>query len=420
MRLPPRWVVAVSFAVAAAILGDSLLYAVLPTHWAAAGLESVALVGVLLSANRFVRLASNPVAGWVMARYGQRGPFLLAVFAAAATTAAYALGLGFAVLLLARALWGVCWSFLRLGGFLAALESSGDIHRGYYLGFFNGVTRFGSFVAVLFGGLLTDLFGFQATVLLFAAVSAAAGLFLLRERPPDAGSHRPVLRDTPQQASADSMATASAAGLVVRTFSLRLWAVYGLVFLHGLAVSGLATATLGLWLLTLYGPTLQVATIALGVATLTGFLLSARFLADFLWGPLAGHLSDRHGRFRFTLVAGAIEVAALVGLAAGGPLATTTLAAVGLFLAATALQAALDATAGDLAPPAERPRVMSWYATALDLGAAVGPLAGYALAPLAGLATLYRGAAGLLLVAGLVYWVALRVPARPAPAQSPR
>ncbi len=96
MRMPPRWVVVVSLAVAATLPGDSLLYAVLPIVWAELGLE-LWMVGVLLSANRFVRLVTNPIAGWVVERTGVRVPFVLAVFASTATTATYGLGSGLGV-----------------------------------------------------------------------------------------------------------------------------------------------------------------------------------------------------------------------------------------------------------------------------------------------------------------------------------
>ena len=409
MCLPPRWVIAVSSAVAAAILGDSLLYAVLPIVWPGLGLQAE-MVGVLLSANRFVRLASNPFAGWVVGRTGARGPFLAAVFVAAATTAAYALGLGFWVLLAARALWGACWSFLRLGGYLAALDASSSSNRGYYLGFFNGVTRFGSFVAVLAGGFLTDLVGFETTVYLFTALTLVGGLAVLRERPPHPARSATGVAAGPESAieGSDPALAGGPTKDADRATRYRIGTVYLAVFLHGLAVSGLVTATLGLWLRTLYGPTVTVFFVSAGVATLTGTLLSARFLADFLWGPVSGHLSDRHGRLRLTLLAGGIEALALLGLAQADELGWTILAAVGLFLAATALQSALDATAGELAPPDSRARVMSWYATCLDLGAATGPLIGYLIGAGLGLDAMYRSTALLLILTGLVYAAVFR------------
>lgn len=384
---------------AAAILGDSLLYAVLPVVWGDLGL-TVGLVGVLLSANRFVRLLSNPVAGWVVERAGVRGPFVVAVFVSALTTALYASGLGFAVLFIARCAWGVCWSFLRLGGYLAALDAANDGNRGYYLGFFNGVVRFGSFVAVLTGGLLTDVFGFEATVLLFAVLSLLGGFAVLRERPPPAVRNKAVVHPTGKRGDEP---VARERAEVDRAARARLRVVYATVFLHGFAISGLATATLGLWLLRSYGEETTVFAVTVGVATLTGVLLSSRFLGDFLWGPVAGHLADHYGRVRVTLLAGTIQVAALVALALRFGLLWTSASAVILFLAATALQVSLDATAGGLAPPANRSRTMSWYATWLDLGAATGPLVGYLVGVGVGLDWMYVLAAGLLLAAGLVY-----------------
>ena len=396
IHLPPRWVVAVSVAVAAAILGDSLLYAVLPTQWPHLGLD-VGMVGVLLGVNRLVRLASNPLAGWAVRRWGVKGPFLAALFAASATTAAYASSLGFLVLLTARLLWGVCWSFLRLGGYLAALDASNDGSRGYYLGFFNGVSRFGSFVAVLAGGILTDLMGFRATVFLFTGLTLAGGLGVVRERPARQAGNRPRAEEV--------VPSAAVVPLEGPEGTARIWAVYAAVFVHGMAVSGLVTASLGLWLLTLYGSTTQVFFLTLGVAPITGSLLSARFLADFLWGPFAGHLSDRYGRASLALVVMAGEAAALLGLAADGGLCWTVASALGLFLAATTLQVTLDATAGGLAPPARRALTMSWYATCLDLGAAIGPLVGYLVGVGVGLEWMYRGVAGLLVLVGLLYAV---------------
>jgi len=395
-RLPPRWVVAVSLAVAASILGDSLLYAVLPVVWDDLGL-AVASVGILLSVNRWVRLVSNSIAGWVVTRTGVRGPFVASLFVAALTTAAYASGLGFIVLLIARAVWGVCWSFLRLGGYLAALEAARDGNRGYYLGFFNGVVRFGSFVAVLTGGLLTDLLGFETTVFIFTAISIVGAVAVLRERPPSPQRPSQVTVRIPSDQPATDRES------MPRIARLRFRVVSVAVFLHGVAISGLVTATLGLWLLRSYGETTPVLGIALGVATVTGVLLSARFLGDFLWGPVVGHLSDRWGPVRVTLVAGAVEVATLAMLALPVSLAWTAVTAVTLFLASTALQVSLDATVGGLAPEGQRARLLGWYSTWLDLGAATGPLLGYAIAGGAQLQWLYLAVAVSLAVVGVVY-----------------
>jgi MFS family permease len=391
MRIPPRWVVVVSLAVAGTLPGDSLLYAVLPIVWSELGLE-LWMVGVLLSANRLVRLVTNPIAGWCVERTGMRGPFLVAVFASVGTTAAYGLGSGFALLLLARVLWGVCWSFLRLGGFLAALGSADATNRGYYLGFYGGVARVGTLFAVLLGGLLTDHLGFRETALAFAAITLAAGLLMLRERPPSAARVPPRAATDDESGGAPLLDTA-------RERSQR-WAVYAAIFVIQASASGLVVATLGLWLAERFGDEVRLGTLVLGIATLNGMLLAARFFIDASWAPFAGHLSDRHGRRGLLLVSGLTTAVGLLGLTAVTSLIGTAAVALLFFVGSTALRVSIDASAGDLAPAPIRSRVMSWYASWTDLGAAVGPFVAYPLAEAVGLAWVYRAGAVCLLLAG--------------------
>ena len=73
-------------------------------------------------------------------------------------------------------------------------------------GFFNGVARFGSFVAALIGGFLTDLIGFETTVYAFAGVTLLGGLAVLRERPPASRETSRVLTRMPSAAPSDAPA----------------------------------------------------------------------------------------------------------------------------------------------------------------------------------------------------------------------
>lgn len=68
------------------LLGDASLYAVLPTHTVDAGV-SVASVGVLLSANRLVRLILNGPAGMAYDRWRRRRLFVPALLIGACSTA---------------------------------------------------------------------------------------------------------------------------------------------------------------------------------------------------------------------------------------------------------------------------------------------------------------------------------------------
>lgn len=412
----PRPVALVSIAVALSLLGDSLLYAVLPSQAEAIGVP-IGLVGVLLSANRFIRLLSNTWAGSVCARLGYGRPFTAALLLGATTTAVYGLAYGFWVMFIARVLWGVSWSFLRVGGLGTVLEHATRRDRGLLMGFFLGISRLGSLVAVALGGLLTDSLGYRPTLLLFAAFSATAAAI---SAPPGGRSTPPLKGDdgqpTSQQLGDDPTPSVPKwEEATVPSTRHRLWSVYACGYAHGFVMSGVITATLGLLLKTLYGSAIAVGSLSIGIATVTGLLLSSRWLIDFGLGPYLGHLSDRLGRHRVILAAFLVGTLALVVFASVSKLLALSLATIAIFAAGTALGAALDASLGDLALPGQQARIIGRYTTFHDLGSACGPLLGYAFGVWFGLGVMYGLGLGVFLAAASVYgWTFLREPGTPS------
>ena len=112
LQRPGVTVLVVSTATGISLLGDQVLYAVLPVYFKTLGLSAVQ-VGVLLSANRWIRLLTNHVAHRVMAHVDARLLFAGAMSVGVLTTCAYTVTQYFVVLLLARIVWGLCWSFIR-------------------------------------------------------------------------------------------------------------------------------------------------------------------------------------------------------------------------------------------------------------------------------------------------------------------
>jgi MFS family permease len=402
-QMVPRPVALVSAAVALSLLGDSLLYAVLPSQAEAIGVP-IGLVGVLLSVNRFIRLLSNTWAGSVCARLGYARPFTAALLLGAATTAVYGLAYGFWVVFVARVLWGVSWSFLRVGGLGTVLEHATAQDRGLLMGFFLGISRLGSLVAVALGGLLTDAIGYRPTLLVFAALSAMAAAISA----PTGGRTPPQLKEaaasrTDQRLVNDPPILPPRGKVAEVNIRHRLWAVYACGYAHGFVMSGVITATLGLLLKTLYGSAITVGGLSIGIATTTGLLLSSRWLIDFGLGPYLGHLSDRLGRQRVILAAFCTGTIALTVFTSVGALLPLTLATVAIFAAGTALSAALDASLGDLARPGQQARVIGRYTTFHDLGSACGPLLGYAFGVWFGLGLMYGLGLGVFLTAAGFY-----------------
>ncbi len=128
-------------------------------------------------------------------------------------------------------------------------------------------------------------------------------------------------------------------------------------------------------------PILAVYAERFGASGLTvGLLFAAFSAAQFVCAPLLGRLSDRVGRKP-------VIVISLLGTAAGsfvcGAAGTLWLLFVGRILdgASGASLSVAQAAVGDMAPPAERPRLMGLLGAAFGVGFVIGPAIG-------GLATL--------------------------------
>ena len=126
------------------------------------------------------------------------------------------------------------------------------------------------------------------------------------------------------------------------------------------------------------------------VASLTGLLLAARRLANMMMTPVAGHLLDRLDDRRVVAAAGVSSLLAGFLVLMGGR--GVSLVVVGVVLIALGegfSQPALVVWTGDGAPVHVRGVVMGGLSTAADLGAALGPLVGYALLETGGLRSAY-------------------------------
>ncbi|MCH8817073.1 MAG: MFS transporter, partial [Chloroflexi bacterium] len=113
----------VSLATSSSLLGDQMLYAVLPTIYADLGLQPYH-VGILLSANRVVRLVTNHLAERSSRRWSLAWLLAVALTIGAFLNLAYGTVTWFPGLLAARVLWGVCWSFIRQIGLMTVVDAA--------------------------------------------------------------------------------------------------------------------------------------------------------------------------------------------------------------------------------------------------------------------------------------------------------
>lgn len=396
-----RVLLPLGFATAMALTGDALLYAVLPSHVALAGI-SLGSVGILLGVNRFVRIFLNSPAGVLYDRVGHRSPFLIAMGLGTVSTAAYALSTGFWPLLAARLVWGLAWALLLVGGYSVILDITTPADRGQVTGIYHALILIGGSLGMLLGGFLTDLMGYRPTLLLFTGLTGLGALVVFLFLPETASPHRGAgSHDPPARVGLWPTRVSPAA---LRNLDRRLLTMKIITFARHFADVGVLMATLGFFLKERFGDPAQLWGVSLGIASLTGMVMAARFVLILGAAPLAGSLSDRLGNRRRVVQGGLLGEALGFLVLAWGWSGTTI--AVGFLLAALAsgvVLSPLTAWAGDLAPAERKGLAMGGFITAGDIGAASGPVLGYGLAARWGLEMVYLLCALLLLsAAGLL------------------
>ena len=385
-------VIIVSIVTALCLLGDSMLYIVLPIYYKEAGLTSLWEVGVLLSVNRFVRLPLNPLIGWLYKTITLRAGLIAAVVLGALTTIGYGVWHGFWAWLLLRCMWGLAWSLLRMGGFFTVINYSGSSNRGHLMGIYNGLYRLGSLFGMLLGGFLAPLIGLPYVALLFG-IASLIGLpfitaYISREKAIETASQSPHKK------------------IQVRHLSKPVIKVV----VSGLCISmlfqGLLTSTLSFVIDSHYSQTIFLWGLAIGATTLSGSLLAARWTWEPFLASRFGRWSDGpRGRVPLLIISLFCAAIGFTLIPLQLPLFLWIFVILLVLVSATSLTTLIDALASDVAKHSSAVTVMTTHSVALDLGAALGPTIGYWFIELKhGVLITYLGGALLfLLISGWWY-----------------
>jgi len=414
-RLVPLRIVLITAIVAAVIMGDSMLYNVLPAQTAAFGI-SVASVGILLSANRIVRLISNSVAPFIIQRFGIYIPLYICVVVSIGTTITYGSTDIFLVLLISRLMWGICYSIFRLVGFITVLENSYDDIRGRCMGVLDGGGRSGGVIGVLFGGLLFDLYG-RGTSFFVIGMLGALGLplvYLLSRTVSNLETMEGTQSQEPMRSNETnnelygleqrSWHVKFVEILIAYTPELNKWDQFKILvcnttyFTYHMVMNGVLVSTIGLFMFQRLGEGWLFIGIFFGIATVNGMILGLRWISG-LSAPFLGYIGDKVGREKILIVSTPLCIISLLLLALPIPTWISIIWLPLAFLATIAASTSLDAMVGGLAPVNRRANVMSRYATWQDLGSAIGPIVAFSILTFTSLSTIYFLGASLLSVA---------------------
>ena len=352
MEQPSKPIFYIATATSLVVIGDTLLYTILPSYYSRMGLAPYQ-VGLLLSVNRWVRLTTNHLSVYSYRRYPSELWLLGSFFFGAVVSAIYGTVNVFIVLLAARILWGLCYSFIRQAGIMTAVNAGDPIHLGKRMGFYRGVSSLWQGLGVFLGGLSHDAFGFSITLV-------AISIFSLSAIPLGDLSQKGLKQVSPSPLGVQL--GGGDFGITVCGFSL------------GVVGSGLIMSTLGLVIKERIGESFYIFGYAIGVVTLTATILSSRWVIDAIFSPILGTAADSVGRERSI-----IFLFALGGLV----MFSTTLSAGPIwlvfvvllcFICGGTLYMLLSGRAGR-----HGIRSLASFVTAYDLGSSLGPSIGWSI-----------------------------------------
>lgn len=347
-----------ALALAVTLPGDTLLYLLLPIYAATFGV-TLPEAGILLAANRLVRIVGYRWVGEFYSRSGPRAACMVAGVGAALATLSYATCSGLWALLVGRLMWGLSFAALNLAN--QALPTAVPEGAAKRAGRSRALIAVGPMVGLVGGALMALEYGPRSVFFTLAATSCLAPL--LASRIP---------------------AKLEKAVLTAPRFewpgAISLWS-----FALGFTLDGLFIFGLGL---------LAAANYPKGAVLAAGVAMALRYAVEVAFSPVGGHLAHRYG-------ARPILVMASLGASAG----LAILASEGWLLWAGAivtivLRALTQPLTGPLVaeahPGPDRIRALARQATWRDIGAGTGPLAAGILFPIMAPFAIYGGAAVLM------------------------
>ena len=351
-----------------ALLGDALLYAVLPAYAESFGL-TLPWVGVMLSANRIVRVFAYGAIAKLTHTLGVRQMCIAAAITATLSTALYGIVQGPTLMLAARILWGLTYATLVLVCLSYAIEARE--RAGTRVGVSQAIQRTGPVFALFSGAWLVSYVGPNTVFLILAIPTALAiplALTLPRDIKPKTKYSNPVSFTCPKPIDV-------------------------LFFLQGYGVDGVFAVSITL----IFARDTSLSNAVMG----GGALLAMRHFGEAIGAPLFGWIADRFGAPRIFFIAAVLTMLGFIGVAVG----YTVLGALVMLLFRGALASlgpaviaqSLDTSEDALGPLA---RMQTWR----DIGASCGPLVTGVLLTVVS-AEIQHAMVAVAIGAGLVYWV---------------
>ena len=357
-RLPYKPVVLIAVAAALSLFGDMALYAILPIHFGVLGLIPLQ-VGILLSANRWIRLLTNHLAEKLSGKIDNLVLLTAALITGSILAAVYGFMPPFWLFLSGRLIWGFSWSLIRQIGIMTSVDLSEVDSVGRTIGFYKGITQLGSMAGILLAGILFDAGGFSRTLFIVAGISLTAvpfGYTGYKIVPVYIKRRAKSIKRKKRSISPSFIIQSMIVGCIGR---------------------GVVMSTLGYILVQKVGGNITFKDVVIGVATINGVILASKNIINSVLSPLLGTVSDNLGNKKslpLFFFLGAISMGLSVITMSLFPLIILLII---FFISDAALQISLSSIAAKKGPES-----YASMATGFDFGAAVGPLLSWTLVEL--------------------------------------
>ncbi len=378
-------VIGIAILTGIAVMGDAMLFIVLPIYWVDFGLTAIWQIGVLLSINRFIRLPINPLVGYFYQRFSLQTGIWIAFILTILSTFSYGFVHNFWILLLMRIFWGIAWSLIRLGGFLTVITITKEDSRGQYVGLYNGIWGIGSLLGMLGGGILIT---FTSVSMLSTVFSFIACMAL-----PAIPALIPVMKEKEIKQKETSPDLIPSSWKTTRVLMVLLTS-----FTMGFVIFGLFSSTLSSIIEQNYVQTWSTFSVTISAAMIAGSIQAIRWAWDPWLAPLIGKQLDKNKSQNLILYA-ALFGTGIVFFIIGQVTHFLTLCALLLAfqLISSTFVTTSDTLAAKVASKTNRIKVMTAHTVMIDVGAALGPLISFVLLEYFTLTMVYTVAAILVI-----------------------
>lgn len=341
---------------------------------------ALAVSGLAASVFSVAAIFARPLSGYLADRLGRRSIVLVSIAVSTLMQMGYALVPGFAPLLAMRIVHGFFYALFGTALSAMTFASLPESRRNEGMGWFGASYVIAAIIGPAMGVAISDAFGFTVLFLVTAAVAAASFPLAVI-----ATAKMPARAETlPNDASPEQ----------------GLPALRDLISVKCIPLAGIAMCFMAIWgmiasYIVLVGEARNVANIALF------FVVNSATL--FVTRPAIGKISDRYGLAKLILPAIGIEMTALLGICFAHELWVFLLAGCIKAFGSGGVLPSIQAECGRLETPERAGVAMSTYLLASDIGYAVGPLLGGALASAVGYDAMMFGSLPIVALALVIY-----------------